>query len=85
MAKVNITIPDELLACADSFAEKCSLSRSGLISLSLRSYMDAIRFNSMLDSLTACLDRLGTKGNDDPETLAQIERLTSAISLIKQK
>lgn len=40
MAKINISIDDELLKKADKFAKKIYTSRSGLISISLVNYMN---------------------------------------------
>ena len=40
MAKINISIDDELLKKADNFAKKIYTSRSGLISIALVNYMN---------------------------------------------
>ena len=40
MAKINISIDDELLKKADKFAKKIYTSRSGLISIALVNYMN---------------------------------------------
>lgn len=40
MAKINISIDDELLKKADKFVKKIYTSRSGLISIALVNYMN---------------------------------------------
>ena len=42
MKRINITIDEELLKKADVFSKKRFLSRSGLISLALSTYLDSV-------------------------------------------
>ena len=85
MAKINITIPDELLVSVDEFSDKLCMTRSGFVAQSVRAYIDSMKFSNMLDELTGALKRLGTAGNDDPVTVAQIERLLACLTVLQHK
>lgn len=39
--KVNVTLPEELLQRIDAFAEENAMTRSGLLAISARQYLDA--------------------------------------------
>lgn len=47
--RINITIDDELLNRIDSFSKKRYLSRSGLISMVLSSYLDHVEKCQRID------------------------------------
>lgn len=83
MAKVNVTIPEDLLELSDEYAKKMYMTRSGFFSQALRAYVDSMRFNNMIDELSLALKRLGTKGNNDEATLSEVDRMLSFIKLVK--
>lgn len=41
--RLNITLDNKLVSDMDSFADERGLSRSGLIAVSVRDYMDAVK------------------------------------------
>lgn len=85
MAKINITIPDELLDLVDEYADKSCMTRSGFVAQSLRTYIDARKFSNMLDELTNAIKRIGTDGNNDAETASEVNRMLAVLSVLKQK
>lgn len=84
MAKINITLSDDILEQIDYFANKTGMSRSGFISLSSRIYMDSMRFTDLLDELTSAVKRLGT-GEDDEQILSEINKLITCLNMIQNK
>lgn len=85
MAKINITMPDELLTALDEYADKACMSRSGFVAQSLRTYIDSLKFSNMLDELTLAIKRIGVTGNDDTETVAEVNRMLTCLSVLSQK
>lgn len=85
MAKINITMPDELLTALDEYSDKTCMSRSGFVAQSLRTYIDSLKFSNMLDELTSAIKRLGVAGNDDSETVAEVNRMLTCLSVLSQK
>ncbi len=85
MAKINISIPDDLLAITDELSEKSYMSRSGFVAQALRTYIDTMKFNNMLDELTKAIKRIGIDGNDDKETVSEVNNLLACLSILQQK
>lgn len=60
MAKINISIDDDVLARVNAFTDKNHISRSGLLSMSVIQYMDAVEalpgLKTQLDDLKKALD-----------------------------
>lgn len=84
MAKFSITMRDELLSSLDEAAAKAHLTRSAYISHSVQAYIESMRFSSLMDSITGAFDRLATDGNDDAETLKEIEKLMTSAKFMSE-
>lgn len=84
MAKLNITIQDDLLAQLEEYADKTAQTKSGFIATSVRTYIDSLRYFSMLSEMENAFKRLGTNGNNDTETIDELNRMISTLSLITE-
>jgi metal-responsive CopG/Arc/MetJ family transcriptional regulator len=83
MAKVNVTIPDELLKRVDDYADSNYTSRSGLITLATSEFLNAKEAMSMIKNLSLAIGKIAETGNVDDETLGIIhdfERWTKIVS-----
>lgn len=84
--KVQISIDEELLRRADKFSEENFLSRSGLISLSLKQYLDSNQIKGALLDLSRAMRKIADSGSIDEEARGQLEdfeRLAQCLVLDK--
>ena len=81
---LSVTIPNDLYLLLEEYAEKTAQTKSGFIAQSLRSYIDGQRYFSMLSELESALQRLGTNGNNDSDTLDQLNRMLTTLSVINE-
>ena len=82
MAKVNITINDDLLKRIDEYADENYTSRSGLISIATAQYLNANETMSLVKNLSLAIGKIAESGNVDQETLDMIqdfERFTKIV------
>lgn len=82
--KINITMPEELVAKIEEFAVKTSQTKSGFICQACRKYIDSIRYFTMLEELQKAYERLGQKYNDDDKTIAELNKMMSVLSLMNE-
>ena len=82
--KINITMPEELVAKIEEFAGKTSQTKSGFICQACRKYIDSIRYFTMLEELQKAYERLGQKYNDDDKTIAELNKMLSVLSLMNE-
>lgn len=78
MAKVNISINDDLLKRVDDVAEKNYLSRSGLISQATQQYITSLELSETLKDLSLTLRTISNQGfmsKDDEKKLERVETL----------
>lgn len=80
--KLGISLDDELLKRADAFADKNYMSRSGLISLALSSYLNSAELVGYLRDLSLCVRKIADTGNVDHETVEQLEDLERVAKLL---
>jgi metal-responsive CopG/Arc/MetJ family transcriptional regulator len=73
MKKINISINEDLLKRADKFGEDNSISRSGLISLSLSQYLAQQEVFVLLKGMNVAMKKIADKGEIDAETMEQLE------------
>lgn len=84
--KINITMRDDLLERADRFAKNNAVTRSGLISLALSQYLDAVEKKpAVSDAIGHMGDliKLALSGKTDTqeysEKLAELEKAAETI------
>lgn len=73
MKKINISINEDLLKRADKFGKDNSISRSGLISLSLSQYLAQQEVFVLLKGMNVAMKKIADKGEIDAETMEQLE------------
>lgn len=78
MAKINITIDDELLAKVDSYCDAYYQSRSGFFAQCAIEKIHAIESLNTLSQITSVLDKVSRSETGlDEETQKEIDELTS--------
>lgn len=73
MAKVQITIDDELLKRVDFYADDNYMSRSGLLAVAVTQYLNA---NEMINAITRmgiAMEKIADKGEIDEQTQQELQ------------
>ena len=73
MAKINISIDDELLQKIDVLAEDNFTSRSGFISMGMNEFVKGKEVLSAIKSMSASFAKIATNGTVDEETKKELE------------
>ena len=83
MAKINISINDDLLARVDNTADDNFISRSGLVSLALVQYLNQADMVKAISNISKCFSTIAETNEIDEETLSTLrdyERLCRIIT-----
>lgn len=82
MAKINISINDELLARVDNYADDNYTSRSGLITTAITEYLNARETVMLVKNLSLAIGKIAETGDVDDETLKMMEDFERATKII---
>lgn len=85
MAKVMISLDDELLKRIDDYADNNYMSRSGLVSLATTQYLNANDTLSLLNDLTLAVKKIADEKQIDDALLEQIRDYERMAKLIVNK
>lgn len=85
MAKVQISINDDLLARIDDCADNNYLSRSGLVSLACSQYLLQQEAQLLFRNMNNTLEKILERGIMDNETQREIEDITRICNLLQGK
>lgn len=73
MAKIQISLDDELLKRVDTYADDNYMSRSGLITLAATQFLNMNEVTKAIVSLNAAMQRIADTGKVDDETMKELE------------
>lgn len=73
MAKITISLDDELLKRVDNYSDENYMSRSGLISLSLTQYLNSADVTKAIKDLAFAMRKIADNGVVDEDTQKQLE------------
>lgn len=73
MAKITISLDDNLLKRVDNYADDNYLSRSGLISLSLTQYLNSADVTKAIKDMAFAMRKIADNGVVDEDTQRQLE------------
>lgn len=82
MAKINISINDELLARVDNYADDNYTSRSGLITTAITEYLNARETVMLVKNLSLAIGKIAETGDIDEDTLKMMEDFERASKII---
>lgn len=87
--KLNVTLQEDLIARADEFAKEHGMTRSGLISVALLQYMDAVEvmpdMKKLLSSMASIADG-ALRGETSPEVAsAKMEAIQETYAALIDK
>lgn len=80
--RINISIDDALLERADNFADNNYTSRSGLISLALRQYLDSQELIQAIKSMCFSMQIIAEKGEITPEQQKQLDEFKILVDML---
>ena len=70
--KVQVTIDDRLLDRADAYADENYLTRSGLVTLALSTFLNHYEMTKCVREMGLMFRKIAETGNLDDETLKQL-------------
>lgn len=73
MAKINISLDDNLLERMDRYAEDNYMSRSGLVSISVAQYLNANEVMTLVKDMSLAMRKIADSGTIDSETEQKLE------------
>lgn len=85
MAKINISINDELLKRVDDYASKTYISRSGLIAFACNQYLNSHELILALKSISLSMKKIADNGTVDEESLNEIRDFERLVGMLDFK
>lgn len=85
MAKVQISVDDELLKRIDNYSDRNYLSRSGLITLACSQYLNQAEVVTAVRDMALCMRKIADAGTVDAETQKQLEDFERLAQLLTSK
>ena len=82
MAKVQISVDDELLKRIDSYSERNYLSRSGLITLAASKFLNQADVSSAIMDMALSMRKIADVGAVDEETQKKLEDFVRLAQLL---
>ena len=82
MAKIQISINDDLLEKVDVYAKKNYLSRSGFLALASSQYLNHLEMVSALKDMSVAFKKIAQTGIVDDETMEKLEAVESMASMM---
>ena len=86
MAKINITMNDDLLEKVDTCADDLYTSRSGLITIACANYIHSLEMQELIKTMAVAVQKIADQGTVDEETqetINDIERLAKLFASSK--
>lgn len=84
MAKINISIDDELLEKIDNLAEDNFTSRSGFISMGMNEFVKSKEIVSAIKSMSVSMAKIATMGTIDEDTQKELEAFQVICGMIQK-
>lgn len=73
MAKVQISVDDELLSRIDSYSDSNYMSRSGLITQACAQYLNQAEMMFLIKDMSLAMRKIAETGKVDHETMEKLE------------
>lgn len=82
MAKINISINDDLLERLDNYANENYTTRSGLIGTALSEYLNSREVIMLVKNLSLAVGKIAETGNLDDDTMRKLEDFERATRIL---
>lgn len=80
--KANITINDELMERSDRYAESNYMSRSGLFSVALTTYLNQVEAFQAVKSIALSMRKIADEGEISPEQMEALEDMERLVKIM---
>lgn len=84
MAKINISLDDELVKRIENYADNNYMSRSGFISLACTTYLASADVLTAINTLSLAMKKIADTGQIDESTRAELEDFERLAKLLAQ-
>ena len=84
MAKINISIDDDLLQRTEHLAKQMYLSKSGLISLSLTQFIAQNAMVNAITDLSVTMRKIAEEGQIDEQSRKELEDFERLVKILTQ-
>lgn len=85
MAKVQISVDDELLNRIDNYSDKNYMSRSGFVTLSCSQYLNQAEVATAIKEVAFAMRKIADNGEIDDESRRQLEDFERFVQLFTGK
>lgn len=85
MAKVNISLDDELLEKIDALADESYTSRSGFISMGMTDFIKSKEIVSAITKMGNAMERIAVSNEIDEDTQKELAQIQAVIGLLARK
>lgn len=84
MAKINVSLDDELVERIEAYADSNYMSRSGFISLACTQYLASADIVTAIKALSLACQKIADTGEVDEETQKQLDDYERLANLLVQ-
>lgn len=83
--KVQITVDSDLLARADNYADNNYTSRSGLIGIALRQFLDSQDLAQSIQRMSVAMQVIAEKGEIDEDTKKELDTFKALSEVLSSR
>ena len=83
--KVQITVDSDLLARADNYADNNYTSRSGLIGIALRQYLDSQDLAQSIQRMSVAMQVIAEKGEIDEDVKKELDTFKALSEILSSR
>lgn len=83
--KVQITVDSDLLARADNYADNNYTSRSGLIGIALRQFLDSQDLAQSIHRMSVAMQVIAEKGEIDEDTKKELDTFKALSEVLSSR
>lgn len=85
MAKINISIDDELMKRVDSYVARNYMTRSGVFSFAVTQFLDTADVVYSMKEMALCMRKISDNNSIDEETLQHLEDIERLLKMISKR
>lgn len=82
MAKINISIDDDLLSRLDKVADDNYMTRSGLVSVACAQFINANELTLAIREISKAVSKIADNGSVDDDTMSKIDDLQRVCNIL---
>ena len=84
MAKIGVSLDDDLLARVDKYADENYMSRSGLITFACSQFLNQVEVMGLIKDMSLAMRKIADSGQVDDEVMEQLEDFQRFASILSK-